>query len=272
MNRAPAFQFYPDKWLAHTRHLSDMACRVYHDLLCWIWQHSPDQHTIHKDGVYVAIARPKDEVDRAMAEVQQPAFPLLKLRGEKYVSEGLRKEIEKQRVWRQKSASGGRHSASARKGKHLDANHPSTTLQPPLVPNGNTPSPSSSPSPSHKDQIERESARAEVPQDTSGQVRYIQTARNDWSLSAVDVENELKAMPTGPARAEVVRQFCADAFNGDRPRNPIGMLRGYIGKANAPSPAPRMGGRPPEKPTMGRWADPHADVIPGLTDYRGGKA
>jgi len=113
MNRSPAFQFYPDKWLAHTRHLSDMACRVYHDLLCWIWQHSPDQHTIRKDGVYVAIARPREEVDRAMSEVQQPAFRLLKERGEKYISDGLRKEVKKQKIWRQKSASGGRRSAIA---------------------------------------------------------------------------------------------------------------------------------------------------------------
>lgn len=73
------------------------------------------------------------------------------------------------------------------------------------------------------------------PDDIAGQVAYIQAARDDWRLLAVDVENELKKMPTGPARTEVVRQFCADMRNGDKPERPTGLLRGYIGRANPPT-------------------------------------
>ena len=30
LNRAPAFQFYPDKWESGTSHLSDPSYRIYH--------------------------------------------------------------------------------------------------------------------------------------------------------------------------------------------------------------------------------------------------
>lgn len=80
------------------------------------------------------------------------------------------------------------------------------------------------------------------PDDIAGQVAYIQAARDDWRLLAVDVENELKKMPQGPARTEVVRQFCADMRNGEKPERPTGLLRGYISRAN-PAAAPAGGGR-----------------------------
>ena len=80
------------------------------------------------------------------------------------------------------------------------------------------------------------------PDDIAGQVAYIQAARDDWRLLAVDVENELKKMPTGPARTEVVRQFCADVRNGDKPERPTGLLRGYISRANPPA-----AGAPPSR-------------------------
>ena len=80
------------------------------------------------------------------------------------------------------------------------------------------------------------------PDDIAGQVAYIQAARDDWRLLAVDVESELKKMPTGPARTEVVRQFCADMRNGEKPERPTGLLRGYISRAN-PAAAPAGGGR-----------------------------
>jgi len=65
-------------------------------------------------------------------------------------------------------------------------------------------------------------------------VRQVQTARNDWSLNEAHVGQELRACPDQIALAKAVREFAADACNGDKPRNPIGMLRGYIRKAMAP--------------------------------------
>lgn len=39
MKASPAFQFYPDRWLGGTSHLSPAARGIYLDLLCWQWNH-----------------------------------------------------------------------------------------------------------------------------------------------------------------------------------------------------------------------------------------
>ena len=71
---------------------------------------------------------------------------------------------------------------------------------------------------------------------------HIQAARDDWRLLAVDVENELKKMPTGPARTEVVRQFCADMRNGEKPGGPPGCCEATsVGRV--PRRPPAGGGR-----------------------------
>jgi len=132
-----------------------------------------------------------------------------------------------------------------------------TELSPPRLPDGPPPKPLPSPTQTNPSplslsppsvgqtggiQAERESETHEIPADLAGQVRYIRAGRDDWNLREADVAAEIRAMPEGPARTEVVRQFTADASNGDRPKNPIGMLRGYISRANAPD-APRPAGR-----------------------------
>ena len=97
-DRSPAFQFYPEKWMSHTRRLSDSAYRIYHEMLLWMWTQSPDYCSIEKDPEAIAcvLAIPCDRIAAALREIQNPHAPLLKEKGNKYVSNGLRKEVEKQ--------------------------------------------------------------------------------------------------------------------------------------------------------------------------------
>jgi len=111
-NRAPAYQFYPDKWDSHTLHLSDAAYTAYHRLLNWIWCHTPGQFRIKSEQTVLQIATRCDPEKFAAvwAEIMSPAMPLLKKRGKYLISGGLRKEAEKQKARREKA----RDSANAR--------------------------------------------------------------------------------------------------------------------------------------------------------------
>ena len=92
-NRPPAFQFYPDKWQSHTRRLSDTAYRVYHEIICWMWLHSPDFCSIpsNSEAISCIIAISCERVSEAMIEIQNKHAPLLRVEGDKLVSNGLRK-------------------------------------------------------------------------------------------------------------------------------------------------------------------------------------
>ena len=98
MNKPPAFQFYPDKWQTHTSHLSDSAYRLYHEIICWMWQHAKDQSSIpsNPDTIAILMRRQCDGIASALQEIMNPAMPLLKIVGESYISDGLRKEVKKQ--------------------------------------------------------------------------------------------------------------------------------------------------------------------------------
>jgi len=120
MTKSPAFQFYPDKWETHTAHLSDYAYRVYHRIICWMWQHSEDNCSIKADNAAIAIvlAQPCERIANAMQEINNEHMPLLKKRGDRWVSGGLKKEAEKQKDRRKKA----QQSANARWGNDLSAN------------------------------------------------------------------------------------------------------------------------------------------------------
>lgn len=106
MNKAPAFQFYPDKWQSHTKRLSNTAYRVYHEIICWMWQHSPDQCSIEQnpEAIACAIAMRPHVVRKALSEIQNRFSPLLKQNGARFVSGGLQKEIHKQSERRNKNS------------------------------------------------------------------------------------------------------------------------------------------------------------------------
>ncbi len=117
MNRSVAFQFYPDKWDSHTAHLSDYAYRVYHRIINWMWQHSDDYCSIKADDAAIAIllAQPCERITNAMQEIQNEHMPLLKVKGDKLISGGLKKEADKQKNRRAKA----KQSAKARWDKDL---------------------------------------------------------------------------------------------------------------------------------------------------------
>jgi len=120
MNKSPAFQFYPDKWESHTNHLSDYAYRVYHRLICWMWQHSEDRYSIKADPMAIAtvLAEPCGRIADAMQELCNEYMPLLKTEGDRWVCEGLRKEVIKQNQHREKAQA----AANARWSKSKKSN------------------------------------------------------------------------------------------------------------------------------------------------------
>jgi uncharacterized protein YdaU (DUF1376 family) len=150
VNRAPSFQFYPDKWQSHTRRLSHEAYRVYHELLCWMWQSSPDYCSVDasNDAVAVAVAMPLECVRNAMAEIQNAHAPLLKEKDGRWYSNGLRKESEKQTERREKA----KLNAEAR-WKHAAASKSDAKASIPQCSSSPTPSPSSSPTTSTSEDI-----------------------------------------------------------------------------------------------------------------------
>lgn len=142
IDKSPAFQFYPDKWESHTAHLSDYAYRIYHRIICWMWQHSNDKCSIKADAMAIStvLAEPIDRIESAMGEINNKHMPLLKKRGEKFFSNGLKKEAKKQKIRRKKAS----ESAKARWNKDLEDNKPDANASP----KHSSPSPSPIPSPS----------------------------------------------------------------------------------------------------------------------------
>jgi hypothetical protein len=145
MNKSPAFQFYPDKWQTHTAHLSDSAYRLYHEMLCWMWQHSKDQCSIpsNPETISILMRRVSDGIPSALQEIMNPAMPLLKIVGENYISDGLRKEVKKQTDRRRACSD----SAKSRWDKELRLKNESCERNANAMPNVCSPSPSPSPSP-----------------------------------------------------------------------------------------------------------------------------
>lgn len=133
MNKAPGFMFYPDKWDSHTRHLSDSAYRTFHRMLCWMWQHAPDQCSITRDpaGISVLLQIPQVQIEDALCEILNPVMPLLrsdtvdKSNG-LLVSKGLQKEAQKQSMRRHSAvkAANARWSDSTTRGEKGNAETP----------------------------------------------------------------------------------------------------------------------------------------------------
>jgi len=98
--RSPAFQYYPDKYDTHTRHLSDYSYRVYHRIINWMWLHSPDYCSCPDDNAAIAIllAEPVTKISEAIKEIQNEHMPLFRTAKGKYVSGGLKKEALKQKA------------------------------------------------------------------------------------------------------------------------------------------------------------------------------
>ena len=112
MNKSPGFQFYPDKFLAGTQHLSDEAFTGYVRILCSMWLDGVGHCKISKEisAIQDATLFSTAKAKRVMAEIQKPHKSLLRSDGKYYVSNGLRKEAKKQAARRRKAQA----SANAR--------------------------------------------------------------------------------------------------------------------------------------------------------------
>ena len=135
--KSPAFQFYPDKFLAGTEHLGDAAFTGYVRILCSMWLQDTQHCRISKEisAICDATRFSTAKAKRVMAEIQKPHLSLLRNEGKYYVSNGLRKEAKKQAKRRKKAAA----AAQARWGQcseHANAS-----------PEHSIPSPSPIPSP-----------------------------------------------------------------------------------------------------------------------------
>lgn len=221
-NKSPAFQFYPDKWESHTAHLSDYAYRLFHRMICWMWQHSKDKCSIPADNALIAVlmAQPADRIADAMKEILNPAMPLLKESGGKYINSGLKKEASKQKKWREKSREGGRKSAQARKEKainDLQGKGGSTVVAECLPPNGNSPSLSPSPSPTvvNKEYTLAKELATELLDSTSEALgrKLTSTVRS----SALQIEKMLKNEITSAEIRNTIKWLTTDNLKNEYP-------------------------------------------------------
>ena len=155
-SRSPSFQFYPDKWDSHTRHLSDYAYRIYHRLLNWMWLQSQDYCSCPNDAGAIAVflAEPCERIASALQEIQNPHMSLLKVDGDRLVSRGLFKESAKQTERRSKASiaankrwgnelnNGNANASSEQCKRHANASSeqctpspsPSSNISPPYSP------------------------------------------------------------------------------------------------------------------------------------------
>ena len=98
-DKAPAFQFYPAKFLAGTDHLSLPALGAYIRVLSAMWLHSDDKCSILcATKLLRAVTKLSAHAYRTHWEngVMDPDMPLLRAEGNRLVSNGLRKEALKQ--------------------------------------------------------------------------------------------------------------------------------------------------------------------------------
>ena len=138
MAKRPAFQFYPDSWLS-SMDITLMTIAeegAYHRLLCHAWEQ--EDCGIPDDDRQLAVLSKMGSAWKKSSEVIRRKFVS---RDGRLYNERLLTERQKQAEWAEKSAVGGKKSATKRQAK---GNHPSTTLAICLQPNGNSSSSSSS--------------------------------------------------------------------------------------------------------------------------------
>jgi hypothetical protein len=115
--RAPAWQFYPDRWLARTMHLSPLALMIYQRVLCWMWIHSPDYCSIKStpEAICYAALIPLHDVSATLIELLNPENALLVEEGDRWISPMLRDARQQQIDHAAGRRLGGKRSVVSRK-------------------------------------------------------------------------------------------------------------------------------------------------------------
>lgn len=147
-DRSPAFQFYPDKWESHTRHLSDVSYKIFHKIMCWMWLHSSNYFSMPMEEGKISklIGETPARIRKAMTEIMDADMPLLRIEDNMYILNGLRKEATKQNRRRETAAD----AAKARWGQsksNADAMRTHSDSIKMAMPETCPPSPTPSPSP-----------------------------------------------------------------------------------------------------------------------------
>ena len=145
--KSPAFQFYPDSWLASTdiQLMTPAEEGAYVRLLCHAWL-QPDCGLPSDDRALASLSR-LGSAWRKSADKIRSKFTL---RDGRLFNERLLAERAKQENWKKKSSVGGQKGAAARwSGDKPTSNHTYdqsvTTASPHGLPNDDIPSPSPSP-------------------------------------------------------------------------------------------------------------------------------
>lgn len=168
MNKAPAFQFYPDKALAGTVHLSGEAFKAYWRVVWWMWLHGKNHCQMPDTETAWRIATGIDGADRLNAardEIMDPCFPLFKKRAGVLTNNGLKKESKKQAKTRTVRS----NAAKARWDKELQQSKSTANASNVQC----LPSPSPSPiTATHKNRItETQKKRIRVKENTDAMIR-----------------------------------------------------------------------------------------------------
>lgn len=146
-NKSPAFQFYPDKWLAGTDHLSEKAYKAYHKMCCRIWLHTPTQFSFDdKISVWKFLTGISDDdlIQKIKNEIMNPVSPLFKFfkkKPTKLFSNALKKEKKKQLKRRRQTQSAAKAMHAKRKQKMQTQCERSANASPPQCPPSPSPSP-----------------------------------------------------------------------------------------------------------------------------------
>ena len=137
--KPPSYQHYPDKALGGTSHLSDAAFTTYWRLLWWIWLNTNSQFSIKNDENFLKSVTKlsKKKFEKIWyGEIMNPAAPLFRVEGKDLVSNGLRKESDKQkanRVKRQGAANArwnkSKSNANAKQTECLPSPTPATPVK-----------------------------------------------------------------------------------------------------------------------------------------------
>lgn len=150
MNKAPAFQWYPDKALADTRRLSWKTKGIYRELEGVIWMQFQDTCSIPDDNDFIhkELGCTKEEWLEAKTEIMWDHRPLLELKNGRLVSNDLLEKKLKQAAHRQKQAENGRKGGRPKNLKNNEEKAVGFSNETQTESKKSLSSPSSSPSPS----------------------------------------------------------------------------------------------------------------------------
>ena len=123
MKRSPSWQFYPDRWLSRTSHLSPLAYVIYTRLLCDMWMHSPDYCSVKAtpEAVCAATNVSLHDVSATLLELTNEERPLLTTENDRWISAMLRDARQQQIDHSAGKRLGGKRSVQARKARYGSA-------------------------------------------------------------------------------------------------------------------------------------------------------